>query len=139
MSAFRRTSGSNLDARLQAGIRLTAQAVGPVPAAVQHGTAVGTDEVCDAGRLAAGVFDPSGRRRAVAQRTVAGGSDPCCSCFLRENPRPHLERRSVTDVLVVATIELRHPVAIRILTQPDDHTLHDGTLPSAHPAERRLA
>lgn len=43
--------------------------------------------------------------------------------FGRLHPWPVLPRRIVADVLVVATLELRHPVMFRILVEPRDAPL----------------
>ena len=64
--------------------------------------------------------------RLVAQHAVQHLAEPgAASCF-GEHPWAHLPGRIVPDVLVVATGQLRDPVALVVLMKARDGLLHDS-------------
>lgn len=83
-------------------------------AAVEHGSALRTHQVSEAGRLSG----------LIAQRAVAQRPEPLGARLGGQDPRPNLERRPVPDVLGVAAVELDDPGAFGVLMKPDDHALH---------------
>jgi hypothetical protein len=93
-------------------------------ATVEDGAALRTDEMRIASRLAATLGGAALARLAFAERAVARGAQAGCSFRGSENPRPHLERRSVTDVLPVSAVELGDPVAVCVSMKAGDLPLH---------------
>jgi hypothetical protein len=82
-------------------------------AAVEDGAAVGTQQVRETGGLAALFAEPAAERCPEPFATAVG----------LEDPRPLVERRLMTDVLLVAAGELRDPVAALVLVVADDRAL----------------
>jgi hypothetical protein len=84
-----------------------------VRAAVEDGAAVGTQQVREAGRLAALFAEPAVERRPESSAPAFGFEDP----------RPLVERRLMADVLPVPAGELGDPVAALVLVVADDRAL----------------
>ena len=83
-------------------------------AAVEDDAAVGADVVREAGRLAALVAEAALERRA----------DPLLTALRVEHPWLREERRAVPHVPPVAATELGDPLALAVLVEADDRSLH---------------
>jgi hypothetical protein len=81
---------------------------------VEDHTAFGTNEMREAGGFPAVVTERTLARRLQARRSSRS----------RENPRARLERWTVTDVLIMAAVELGDPVALSILMKATDLSQH---------------
>jgi hypothetical protein len=88
-----------------------------VRAAVEDGSAIGADEVREAGRLAAIAI-------LVAQAAVEGRSEPFAPTRVLEDPGLREERRSVAHVLPMAAVELGDPIAVGVEVEARDRPLH---------------
>lgn len=98
-------------------------------AAVEDGAAVGTHEV----RVARG-FAPGLLR---AETTVDRRTEPLLTAPLLDDPRREAERRLVPHMPLVATGELRDPVAPVVLVEADDLALHPDSVRSRCSVSRR--
>jgi hypothetical protein len=85
-------------------------------AAVEDGAAIGAHEVCEARRFSA--------RFAIAERTFERRSESLLPTLGLDDPRPHLPRRLVAYVLLMAACELGDPVSELVLVVADDRPLH---------------
>jgi hypothetical protein len=82
----------------------------------EHGAALGTEAVREAGRLAALLL--------VAEAALERRAEPVLPALGLEDPVPREERRLVTHVLAMAAGELGDPVALLVLLVSDDRALH---------------
>src|SRR4051794_19743353 len=64
---------------------------------------------------------------AVTERAVAVGADPLVATRLVEHPRPKLERRSMANVLRVATRQLDYPFAELVAPEAHDRAHHGAS------------
>jgi hypothetical protein len=107
---------------------------------VEDRTALRTDEMREACDLSAllgvgrnGVTSreahPLRKDRTITKRTLASGAQTRRSPGSRENPGAQLERRSVTDVLVMTAVELGDPPTVRVLPKTTDPSLHTRRSP----------
>ena len=100
-------------------------------AAVEDDAAVGTEEVCEAGRLPALFGRCCGNGQVlVAEAAVERRSESFSPTLGLDDPGSQLEQRPVAQVLLMAAGELGNPVAVRVLVVTDDSTLHLGRVPS---------
>ncbi len=65
-----------------------------------------------------------GRFGPIAKRAAEQRPEPGLPSRVVGHPGSELERGTVTDMLAVATGELRHPVALVVLVVADDRTFH---------------
>jgi hypothetical protein len=101
--------------------RTRADAVG-----VQQGRRHGALVPLRAGANQADIFRQLG---SVAQRTLQQRPKPLVPSLVLHHPRVRLERRSVTDVLIMTAGKLSHPVALVISPEAGDSTLHEPSVP----------
>lgn len=67
--------------------------------------------------------------RSFARAARQGGTDSRPAASLLQYPLPHLEGRTVSDVLMVTTTELGDPVAHRVDVESGDRTFHPSHPP----------
>ena len=92
---------------------------------VEDDTAIPTEEMCKAGRLAACFTRP--RRRGhvlVAEATLERHPEALSPTLGLEDPWSWVERRLVPHVLLMPAGELGDPLALCVLVETDDGALH---------------
>ena len=101
-------------------------------AAVQDDATVRTDQVGKAGRLTARI-----RRRhghvLVAEAAMERCPEMLLSTLGLQGPGPKVERRLMAHVLLVSANKLGNPLALRVLMEADDRTLHPGSVRGGAP------
>ena len=130
-------TGANVVEVLTLGARICVE----IGADANHRGAPVIPALCDSPLPGARRIFGSHRNHAsgVTFNTIQFDADEPGPGLLRQDPRPPLPRRIVTDVLTMAAFEVCNPVLLLVLMESDNTPLHDSILAQGEPGERHRA